>query len=162
MKKTFLMLLCTILLYNGCSSDKDSDIEKKIEVNVYESLSSKASGFYSPKTWSYFNIMLFATQTSNIDNNDYSQLKNGVIKLKNGETLEATYKNDTGIIYDVPYGEYTLLVYCTENPFNAYLENRYMYKLLNYSESNATIKFECCFVYEDMATTGGWQEWFEK
>lgn len=163
MKNIFAFTLCLLaFIISSCSNEDEPNIERKIEVNVFESGSSKASEFYSPKTWDYFNVMLFTTQANNIDNSDYSQIKNGVVKLKDGQTLKAAYSSNTGVMYDIPYGDYTLLVYCTNNPFNAYLEKRFMYKQFNYSEDNATIKIECCFVYEDMATTGGWQVWLDK
>lgn len=164
MKNTLLLLFYILpFVISGCSDKNDEPtIEKKIEVAVFESVSSKESGFYSPKVWNYCKVMLFDTSENNIDNNDYSQIINGVVKLKDGNTLKAAYSSNTGVLYDIPYGNYTILVYCTENPFNAYLENRFMYKQIDYSKNNAIIKIECCFVYEDMVTTGGWQSWLDK
>lgn len=157
--------MLAVVLLASCSSDNEDEpkIERKITVEVYQSAASLNSGFYKPESWSYANTMLFACNESDIDKAaSTATLASDKLTLNNGSTVAASYKSDTGVIYDAANGNYTLVVYCTGNPFNAYLEHRWTCKQLNYSTSNAVTSLTCCFVWEDMATTGGWSAWQNK
>lgn len=158
MRKVFFMLLAVVLLC-GCSNDEPK-IEKKIEVAVYESMAAKGNEYYAPqsyKAWS--EVMLFAVAPSEVNTGEYKELQNGVLVLKDGSKVQAKYRSDTGVLYDVPYGSYTLVVYCQPNPLNGYLSNRFMLRQYQYGEANSVDRLECCFVWEDMRTGGGYCEW---
>lgn len=164
MKRLFLnfSLVGLCMAFVSCSNENEPKIDRKIRINVYESASSKESGFYDPKPCLYYKAMLFSVNASDIDKTKVANLENETVLLKNGESAKALFVSNTGVFYDVPFGAYTILVYCTENPFNAYLEHRFMFKQFAYNKSTALLTLDCCFVYEDMKTNGGWYAWTTK
>lgn len=166
MKRNFLKvcaIAACLLTLAACGGDDEPTIQRKISVTTYESLSPKGNEFYNPKEWIYTNTMLFTCTPSDIDKNASTEtLQNGKLTLTSGGTLSAKYKSDTGIIYDAEYGDYTLVVYCTANPFNAYLEKRWTCQPFNYTKSNNVTQINCCFIWEDMQTSGGYCQWQTK
>lgn len=161
--KVAAMAACLLPLGACGGSDDEPALERKISVACYESMAPKGDENYNPKAWSYTSTMLFECQPSDIDRTaSTSTLANGVATLTDGQTINAKYKSDTGVINNAEYGRYTLVEYCTGNPFNAYLERRWSCQQLNYSESNSTTSMSCCFVWEDMGTGGGYTPWQTK
>ena len=152
-----------MFIFAACGGDDEPKVQREISVTTYESLSPKGSEFYNPKEWIYTNTMLFTCTPSDIDKTASTvTLQNGKLTLTSGGTLPAKYKSDTGIIYDAEYGNYTLVVYCTTNPFNAYLEKRWTCQQFNYTKNNSVASINCCFVWGDMATSGGFYNWQNK
>lgn len=167
MKSKFLKVLAIVtclLPLGACGNDNDEpQLERTITVTSYESLSPKGNEFYNPKTWSYTNTMLFACQPAEIDKTaSTASLANDKLTLTSGQTINAKYKSDSGLIVNAEYGNYTLVVYCTGNPFNAYLEHRWMCQPLNYTQQNSVTDLNCCFVWEDMKVGGGYCQWQTK
>lgn len=156
--------MAACLLLCSCGGNEDEpQLERKISVTTYESIMPKSDSSYKPKEWSYSNTMLFSCNVNDIDKAaSTASLANGAVTLSDGSTLAASYKSDTGVLYDVAYGNYALVVYCTGNPTNAYLEHRWSAKQLNYTESNSITSLTCCFVWEDMHVGGGWSAWQDK
>lgn len=158
--KVAAMTACLLPLGACSSSDEEPQMERKITVTCYESIAPKGNTSYAPKEWSYTTTMLFNCQPSDIDKAaSTATLANGVATLTDGEAIAARYKSNTGVIIDADYNSYTLVIYCNNNPYNAYLENRWTCKQFHYSESNSVASLSCCFVWENMAVSGGWCEW---
>lgn len=161
--KVAAMAACVLTLGACGGSEDEPALERKITVSCYESMVPKGSEFYNPKEWCYTSTMLFNCQPTDIDKtSSTASLANGVATLTDGQTIQALYKSDTGVIYNAEYGQYTLVVYCTGNPFNAYLEHRWCCQLFNYLEASSIASLSCCFVWEDMATGGGYTPWQTK
>lgn len=161
--KVAAMAACVLTLGACGGSEDEPALERKITVSCYESMAPKSSEFYNPKEWSYTSTMLFNCQPSDIDKtSSTASLANGIATLTDGQTIKAQHKSDTGVIYDAEYGQYTLVVYCTGNPFNAYLEHYWSCQQFNYSEANSIASLSCCFVWENMATGGGYTPWQTK
>lgn len=159
MNKVLCVVLAAVLLA-GCSKESEPKIDRQIEVVVYESMASKASGYYAPQIYRAFShLMLFDCPSSEVNRQEFKEVAQGVLVLNNGSRVRAKYSSDAGVLYDVPYGSYTMVVHCLPNPLNGYLDNRCMLRQYEYSEANSVDRLECCFVWEDMQVGGGWYEW---
>ncbi len=165
--KQFLKVtaLATCLLPLGAcgGSDDELQLERKISVACYESITPKNDASYSPKEWNFTSTMLFNCQPIDIDKAaSTASLANGIATLTDGQTIKAQYQSSTGVINNAAYGSYTLVVFCTGNPFNSYLESRWTCQQFNYTEGNSVAALSCCFIWEDMAIGGGWSAWVNR
>lgn len=154
--------LVLLIMFAACSSSDDNEQPvqpRSIEVKVYESLLPPGDNDYSPRLWSSAEVMLFAVPAAQV-NQEQSQLAAGIVELKDGTRLKAAYRS-AGVIEGAQYGTYTLLVYCRGNKSNAYLENRYTFKQLEYDTSNSSYQAECLFVWQDMSVNKGFTPWQE-